>query len=604
VDRTPASKRTHETRSRPAAKLGTLGFLALGCSPGGETRLANDSDAAGSGGANNGAHDGGAGLISVDVALPSDAADSGPPPIPRPPVSPPRYNCGDRCLVDGAPDGANGLFGGRATASPGLALVYPLADSMQPGNLPDITFHWRRASAAQTVFRMHLAGSSASYDFFVPCGPVPKGLPDECIYAMPDGNWLQIGDENAGQKVVVMLSATDAAGGAVGTSLPTSIEFSPDRVAGGLYYWSTGIKGTYRLVFGQKKADPFIVPRSAANPMECSGCHTLSRDGKKIGYTQTNATDLVPGEGYLTIADSADPSKQFIRPSTPPHHDSETLALNVDGTRVVASYNQGGMAAQNAVLELRDTATGAVLGKADYESLGAAGGPYFPEFSPAASEVAVTLSQNQDGPYEWAVRTGAIGVVPVLADGFGKAEIIVAADEDFNFYPSFSPDGQWIVFVSAPVDPTGMDTRAKSYDQMNSRLRLVRRSGGTVYELGHATQGKGKTSTWPKFAPFIQSGGKVMFIAYSSKIDYGLMLKNGALGDSARPQLWMSGIDIARLDSGDPSLAPVWLPFQQIDQNNHLPYWATQISCVPGGCGTGLVCNLVSGACEFHADIH
>jgi hypothetical protein len=78
-----------------------------------------------------------------------------------------------------------------------------------------------------------------------------------------------------------------------------------------------------------------------------------------------------------------------------------------------------------------------------------------------------------------------------------------------------------------------------------------------------------------------------MYITFNSKLDYGAALKNSLLAqEKKRPQLWMAAIDLRNLASGDPSFAPVWLPFQQVDQNNHLGYWTEKVICsLEGGCG-------------------
>jgi len=136
-----------------------------------------------------------------------------------------------------------------------------------------------------------------------------------------------------------------------------------------------------------------------------------------------------------------------------------------------------------------------------------------------------------------------------------------------------------------------------SYNQAKARLRLVSRTGGTMYELGNATQGAGHTSTWPKFAPFVQAAGNIMFLTFNSKIDYGFLLVNSIRAAGGLPQLWMSAIDLRKLPSGDPSLPPVWLPFQDVAQQNHLGFWTEQVGCrvqTDGssvGCGDGEYCN-------------
>jgi hypothetical protein len=262
------------------------------------------------------------------------------------------------------------------------------------------------------------------------------------------------------------------------------------------------------------------------------------------------------------------------------------MTVSPDGTRVLTSFN--------SALVLRDAATGKVLGTVDPSFLGAERAGYFPEFSPDGTEVVLTLSNQADA--EWSVRNGQIAILPYNGGQFGPARIVVPAGTDFHFYPSFSPDGKWIAFASAPVTtaPTGY-----SYNQSQARLRLVSRDGGQVYELGRATQALGLTSTWPKFAPFIQDGGQTLFITYNSKMDYGFVLKNSALAAAQmHPQLWFSAIDLRKLGT-DPSYAPIWLPFQEITQNNHLGYWTEIITCAQStgnGCDTNEQ-TCMSGAC-------
>jgi hypothetical protein len=237
---------------------------------------------------------------------------------------------------------------------------------------------------------------------------------------------------------------------------------------------------------------------------------------------------------------------------------------------------------------------------AEVDALADGSHAYFPEFSPDGSEVVVATSRNAES--FWAVLTGEIAILPVQEAGgtysFGEPEVIVPMAEGlYHFYPSWSPDGRWLIFASAPLAQT-------SYDQEESRLRLVERATGRVYELESATQGVGNTSTWPKFAPFTQRNGQLLFFTFNTKIDYGFLLNNSARAAADKlPQLWFAAIDLDRLEQGDPSTAPVWLPFQETDQRNHLGFWTERISCGGGTsspgftCGTSEVC--VEGGCRL-----
>jgi hypothetical protein len=509
------------------------------------------------------------------------------------PTLPPEWNCGTNCFADPSVAAAGspaGKFTGPVDATPvnQPALVYPLPGSMHPINLADITFHWRRGpGASQTLFRIRLGGQSAgapaTYDFYVICkAPAPVSPPpaqEACVYELPPGAWMAVTSQNRGGNLTITISATDGNGGPVATAASRTIAFSPDAVAGGLYYWSARLTGTYRLLFGARKALPFISPQTPANPTTCGGCHAVSRDGNVIAFS----AGAVAANAYLRTAPTANPETPFFQPSGT--HDSAMLALNPDGSLVLVSYA--------SKLELRNTKDGSVLGTVNPDFLGTERQAYQPDWSPDGKEIAVVLSAVPDA--QWSVRTGQIAILPFNNGAFGPAVVVAPSGADFHFYPSWSPDGKWIAFASAPASMNLI-----SYNQVNARLRLVARTGGTMYELGNATQGAGQTSTWPRFAPFVQAGGNIMFLTFNSKIDYGFLLMNSIVPNitvDGLPQLWMSAIDLRRLGTGDPSLPPVWLPFQDVTQRNHLGFWTEQVGCrvqsdgSSVGCGEGEFCQ-------------
>ena len=292
---------------------------------------------------------------------------------------------------------------------------------------------------------------------------------------------------------------------------------------------------------------------------------------------------------------TARPDTPLFTPST--MHDAGTQALNHAGTRVLVSFS--------GRLSLRDTSTGLTLKTVDETELGLTQHAFHPEWSPDDQSVVVTVSALGDS--DWAVRSGAIGVLPYNNGQFGKVEIIVptgvAAGDDFNFYPTWSPDGHWIAFATAKMGMTPTGLMQTSYAQAYARLRLVNRDTKAVYELGAASGEPGRTATWPKFAPFTQAGG-LMFLTFNAKLDYGFFLPNNAMGGA--PQLWMTAIDASKpLQVGaDPSRAPVWLPFQDVGQRNYSTAWAQTIGCrvdngTSVGCGANQVCN--AGACAMVA---
>jgi hypothetical protein len=490
---------------------------------------------------------------------------------------------------------ASELFGGTIDPAAKLSFVYPLDGAMHPMNSADITFQWHRGQAAapvvQTIFRIQLHRANGDvFEFFVPCnapGTAGPSVDDtECIYRMPPGAWLELASTARGETVSAEIAGVDPSHPATyGVSAPLSLSFSPEDVRGGFYYWSSAITGTERLLFGARAPQDYI--RHTGNT--CGGCHTVSGDGSTIAFEQGDT-----GSGVLWVA----PTSAADTPNFPPapKHDCGTQALNHDGSRVLVSFS--------GKLILRETKTGGEIIEVNERQLGLTNHAFHPEWSPDDQLVAVTVSSQGDS--DWAVRTGSIGILPYNDGKFGDVDIVVPTGttpgSDFNFYPTWSPDGHFIVFATGTVGKTTDMPPETSYVQPTAHLRLYDRDTKQIFDLAAASGPDGSTSTWPKFAPFTQAGG-LMFLTFNSKRDYGFLLAHNATG---APQLWMTVIDVSKLaqPGSDPSRPPVWLPFQDVRQRNYLSTWAAAVGCRPDGgpalgCGDQQVCQ--AGVCVMGA---
>jgi hypothetical protein len=431
---------------------------------------------------------------------------------------------------------------------------------------------------------------------------------------MPARGWLAIAYAHPDATLKATIDGTDGAGGAVFRSPAIDVRFSPEAVTGGLYYWTATSTGgtTYRLPFGASQASPFIVPSSPTNPLVCGGCHSVSRDGRMISFTST--ADLGSQVAFLAAAPTTAPAAPSIVPDTttgtPTGTAARFTALNTDGSRVlVTTFGH---------IQVFDTATGAQIDIGDTDAQLPAGKLVtHPEWSPSGRRVAFTLYSSEitsgsstrivtdSRPEDGEIVTLELDKATGRATALRRIVVTSSADGLFHFYPSWSPDEHWLVMAAAPVGTS-------AYTATTARLRLASADvdgqtcpGATCFDLARASQGTSVSSTWPKLSPFSQANDQLLFVTFSSKIDYGYALVNTGPSGVHRAQLWMAAIDLRAVEpGGDPSLPPFWLPFQDITETNHLPFWTAQVACTADGvsyahCGADEVCE--NGACKVVA---
>ncbi len=159
-------------------------------------------------------------------------------------------------------------------------------------------------------------------------------------------------------------------------------------MTGGLYYWTATSTGgtTYRLPFGASHASPFIIPSSPTNPLSCSGCHSVSRDGTMISFAST--ADVGSQLAFLATAPTNAPAAPTIVPAvvagTPSGTGARFTALDTDGRRVlVTTFGH---------VQMFDTRSGQPIDIGDTDALLPPGKLVtHPEWSPDGRRIALTL---------------------------------------------------------------------------------------------------------------------------------------------------------------------------------------------------------------------
>ncbi len=434
------------------------------------------------------------------------------------------------------PPGSEGLFDpntpvvvGDATRSP--RIVYPAHEVMFPLNVYRVLFQYDQG-ASNDVYEVRFTSPYL----------------DLRVYTTSDRwqsdplTWAFLAQTNAGGEVAMTVSAVDTTEPTtIWRGTPITLYFSRAAVEGAIYYWSTSSEGVMKGVLSEVAPTKFY---SQAPDTTCVACHTVSRNGRRmaVGYDGEKLQEIsVPERDVIIPAGQYDMGWSTFSP------DGELLLI-----------------ASAGVLTLIDADTGAPVGpNAGVVPLGGMLATH-PDWSPQGDEIAVAACEraNDDKNVE---RCG-IARLAYQGGTWGPLQPLVprGAGEDNLYFPRYSPDGNWLVWIQA----TG-----KSKDQVTAEVRLasIDDAGvGPVRTLARANRRVGPddaatllANTMPTWAPSTHAG--TQWLAFSSVRPYGKIV-------TGADQLWVVALDLAA--AGDPAYAAFWLPLQDAAERNHRAFWA------------------------------
>jgi hypothetical protein len=327
-------------------------------------------------------------------------------------------------------------------------------------------------------------------------------------------------------------------------------------VQGAVYYWTTQpTQGIYRYDMGLPNVAPssyFPLDPATMQPQQptgCLGCHGLSKDGTRMALT------LDSGDGRGTILNVAD--RSVLVPFDTNAQFWNFASFTPDANKLVTVY-QGQMV-------LRDSNGGAVIGTlANSPGVAAT----HPELSPDGLRLANVETAGLI--WDFQVDTGSI-VTRTFDTGsntFGPIEMLVPEQPGAsNFYPSWSPDGQWIAFTR---------TTSNSYNDATASAWVVKADGSMPpIQLQLANKGANLTNSWSRWTPFAASTGDdnepVFYLTFSTTRAFGVRPTGGT-------QIWMTPFYPNRAAQGqDPSGPAVHMPFQLLTSANHIAQWTQQL---------------------------
>lgn len=476
---------------------------------------------------------------------------------------------GSRVFIDASAAGTSpSAFDDGVEVPPGEdpdaepVVLYPSDETRLPFNLPTVRFAWSPGR-----------GAAFALDFVGPNTTV-RVVTAATSFVPTDEQWEWIGEANRGGSLDVTVRALDAdATGTVRRARARTLSLSAAPLDGTVYYWSTGGQGLMRAGFTASTAERFFTPPGGADAPTCTGCHTISRDGKRlaVGYDKNQLAEFALAERSVIVplgnlgADAPPPPTADGGPPPPP----DMMMPKADKPAPLAwsTFSPDGallLAAGGGKLRLIDADTGVPVGP-DQGAVPLPTGvaATHPDWSPLGDLVAVTLAVKGGDKQ---TEQGSIAVIPYAAGVFGEPQVLVpsAGDRDNNFFPTFSPDGRFIAYANA---------RGGSQDARSADLRLVEVATKTVRELTRLNERVGADdgsmdlgNTMPTFLGPLGTDG-TYWLSFSSLRAYADVRP----ADPKQDQLWIAGIDPS-LD--DVSFAAFWAPFQNLGQGNHRAFLA------------------------------
>lgn len=427
---------------------------------------------------------------------------------------------------------------GSQNVNPAPAIVYPPANVIVPRNLGDFEVHWQ--DAAQTFFEVTLKSDFATI--------ITYATGDWTSFTSAE--WTRIAGTGTTATVEVRSTrapADPAQPAQISNVANLPLQMSNDTLQGGLYYWAAAATNGRYGIYRHNMAKPGEPPEEymvKTPESRCVACHALSRDGTKMAYTYDGGN----GDGGI-VTDVA-------TKTTVSNSGKWNFATYAPDNSVLVTVFSGSFT-------LRDGATGQVI-----KTLNTIDNTVtHPDFSPDGKALVYV---DQTIGSDWAVSGGRIVVQPydAVAQTLGEPRVLVENSVGNNFYPSWSPDGKWIVYNNAASQ--------HSYNNAGATMWVVKADGtGQPIQLTTADVSAGFTNSWARWAPFASSFGPnstpIFWLTVSSKRAFGNRLAAG------RPQLWMFPFFADRAEAGqDPSGPAFRLPFQDLASNNHIAQWTEQ----------------------------
>jgi hypothetical protein len=436
------------------------------------------------------------------------------------------------------PTNAPSLFASAADGTEKTELLYPPNGVLLPPNLSSLEVMAKAKHA--DLFEVSLQSQ------FVDIKLYAEALPVKIDGAV----WTALAGSNREGEVSLTVRSMIRSEAKAHKSETRSVAFARDDVKGGLYYWAATSKGgVMRFDFGnpQKKVEQFYSNEKAGG---CVACHVVSRDGSKMAVTFDGGDGPA---GTLAI-------KGFAQLAHRNYH-ANFQVFTPDNKYLIAS--------SKGELTVRDPDAGTQIAVLDTQ-----GKATMPDVSADGKKLVYVSPKTHS--LDWQFDVGSLVLADLVDTKLQNQQVLVAGKEgQSNYYPSFGPEGNWVIFNRSSAD---------SYSDDDAMIWVVSKSGGAPVALSRTNMQSGLRNSWARWSPFVQTykGRKLLWFTFSTTRDYGTRLVNTGREEKKKlPQIWMAAFDPEKATRGeDPSYPAFYLPFQDITTNNHIAQWTEAIVTV------------------------
>lgn len=484
-----------------------------------------------------------------------------------------------------APDSAPGLFGAAtAGADPARtpAIEYPLHNAVSPRNMPPIEVQW--TASANDLFKITLQSTFVSVNVYT----------TSLESLVSEVDWANIIESSAGDNLVITVEGlAQAAPTTKFASAPVTVRIARDTIdRTAIYWWASSQGNIMTQTFGTLTAPTLVKD-------DCTSCHSVSRAGTRIGYSRCVGFDMNTGNtnacselyaGFMKYNPTTKAFDDIVNARDKTIQGSYSTFSPVgnpfpDDTQALAIVST----LPGSKLSLYDPDTGApVASNIEAQSVKGPGEPRsatMPDWSPDGAKIAFASTPHAN---QWIdISDSRIATMSYAHTGgqhvFGDPTLLFADPITLQngtytsfFFPSYSPDGQLLVFNAAKQAWRNF-TDARIPGQ---RLMLADANGAWVVDMPAMNGGYvDRDITWARWAPTV--GSDYYWIVFSSQHDYGHRITeansfSGCVANGVRQckQLWIGAVARNQLTGTvDPSAPPMWLPGQDMAADNISPYW-------------------------------